>query len=155
VYCEKPCTKTIAESLEVLERYPSVEMLRLAIETAKVPLLKDEATAISLAIAQRTRVEPGEIRKLLAHLSYAPTKVEILRAEYGAGDKWKDVTEILRRHVGDFPVIALPSSSYNAGLGGDPLPRVPKELKIQYRINGKPGEVSLPENATIVLPVPK
>ncbi|MHC4403500.1 MAG: HEAT repeat domain-containing protein [Planctomycetota bacterium] len=141
--------------LEVLERYPSVEMLRLAIEAAKVPSLKDEATAISLAIAQRIRVEPAEIRKLLAQLSYAPTKVEILRAEYGAGEKWKDVTEILRRHVGDFPVIALPSSSYNAGLGGDPLPGVPKELKIQYRINGKPGEVSLPENATIVLPVPK
>jgi hypothetical protein len=88
-------------------------------------------------------------------LSYAPTKIEITRAEYGAGDKWKDVTEILRRHVGDFPVIALPSSSYNVGLGGDPLPGVPKQLKIQYRIHGKTGEVSLRENATIVLPVPE
>ena len=141
--------------LEVLERYPSVEMLRLAVEAVKVPSLKDEATAISLSIAQKTRVEPAEMRKLLTHLSYTPTKVEILRAEYGAGKQSKDVTEILRRHVGDFPVIVLPGTSYNAGLGGDPAPRVPKELKIQYRINGKPGEVSLPENAMIMLPVPK
>ncbi|MFH1269284.1 MAG: PBS lyase, partial [Planctomycetota bacterium] len=141
--------------LEVLDRYPSVEMLRLAIEAVKVPSLRDEATAISLAIAQKIRAEPAEIRRLLANVSYAPTKVEILRAEYGVGTQHRDVTEILRRHVGDFPVIVLPGTSYNAGFGGDPAPGVHKELKIQYRINGKPGEVSLPENATIVLPVPK
>jgi len=28
-------------------------------------------------------------------------------------------------------------------------------LKIQYRINGKAGEASLPENAAIMLPIPK
>lgn len=141
--------------LEVLDRYPSLEMLRLAVEAAKVPALKDEATAISLAIAQKTLAEPAEIRKLLAEVRYTPTKVEILRAEYGAGKQSKDVTEILRSHVGDFPVIVLPSTSYNSGFGGDPAPGVRKELSIQYRINGKPGEVSFPENTTIVLPVPK
>ena len=141
--------------LEVLDRYPSVQMLRLAIEAVKVPSLKDQATAIALTIAQKTRAEPAEIEKLLAHVRHAPTKVEILRAEYGAGKQYRDVTEILRRHVRDFPVIVLPGTSYNAGLGGDPAPGVHKELKIRYRIDGKPGEVSLPENATIVLPVPK
>jgi hypothetical protein len=141
--------------LEVLERYPSLEMLRLAVEAVKVPSLKDEATAIALAIAQKTRAEPAEIRKLLAHVRYTPTKLEILRAEYGAGKQGKDVTEILRRHVGDFPVIVLPGTRYNDSFGGDPAPGIPKELKIQYRINGKPGEISLQENATIVLPVPK
>jgi hypothetical protein len=141
--------------LEVLDRYPSVDMLRMATEAVKIPSLKDEATAVSLAIAQKIRADPDEIRKLLANLSYTPTKVEIIKAEYGVGQQGKDVTEILRRHVGDFPVIVLPSTSYNAALGGDPAPGIQKELKIQYRINGKPGEVSLPENATIVLPVPK
>jgi HEAT repeat protein len=141
--------------LEVLDRYPSVQMLRLAVEAVKVPSLKDEATAIALAIAQKIRAEPAEIRRLLANVSYAPSKVEILRAEYGVGSQSKDVTEILRRHVGDFPVIVLPDASYNTGFGGDQAPGVAKELKIQYRINGKPGEVSLPENATIVLPAPK
>jgi len=141
--------------LEVLARYPSVDTLRLAIQAAKVPSLKDEAAAIALAIAQKTRAKPADIQKILALVPHAAVKVEILRAEYGAGKQFKDVTEILRRHVRGFPVIVLPGSGYNAGLGGDPVPGVPKELKIRYRINGKPGEVTLRENATIVLPVPK
>ncbi len=37
---------------------------------------------------------------------------------------------------------------------GDPLPGVVKQLKIQYRINDKPGEASFAENATIMLPTP-
>jgi hypothetical protein len=28
-------------------------------------------------------------------------------------------------------------------------------LKVQYRINGKPGEASFAENAVIMLPMPK
>jgi hypothetical protein len=36
-----------------------------------------------------------------------------------------------------------------------PAPGVVKQLKIQYRINGKEGEVTFQENPTIMLPVPK
>jgi hypothetical protein len=139
--------------LEVLERHPSVDALRLAAETAKIPSMKDQATAVSLTIAQRIRLEPDEIRKLFDHVG-APMKIEILHAEYGAGTTWRDVTDILRRHAGDFPVIVLSSTSYNASLGGDPLPGIRKELRIRYRINSQPGEIILPENATIVLPMP-
>lgn len=141
--------------LEVLQRYPSVTTLRLAIELIKTPSLKDEAMATALSIAQQTRAEPAEIQKLLAHVRQSPMKVEILRAEYGSGKQTKDVTDILRQQARDFPVIALPGANYNAGLGGDPAPGVPKELKIQYRLNGKPGEITLRENATIVLPMPE
>jgi hypothetical protein len=82
-------------------------------------------------------------------------KVEIIKAEYGEGTQFKDVTETLRKYVRDFPLIVLPSSNYNASLGGDPLPGTPKKLKIRYRIDGKAGEATFPENATIMLPVPK
>nr|MBC8874476.1 PBS lyase [Planctomycetota bacterium] len=84
-----------------------------------------------------------------------PVKVEIIKAEYGAGTTWKDVTAILGRHVRDFPLIALPSSSYNSSLGGDPVPGIVKQLKVQYKMNGKAGEAAFPENATIMLPMPK
>jgi hypothetical protein len=57
--------------------------------------------------------------------------------------------------VRGFNVIVMSDSSYNSSFGGDPASGVVKQLKIQYRINGKAGEVSLPENATIVLPPPK
>ena len=142
--------------LEVLDRAPSAETLKLAIEATKVPSLKGEATAIALAMAQKiSGIDPAEIRKLMAQVSYEPVKVEIVKAEYGAGAQQKDVTETLRKQVRDFPVIVLASSSYNSSFGGDPASGVPKQLKIQYRINGKMGEISLPENATIVLPMPR
>ncbi len=140
--------------LEVLERYPNVDMLQLALEAARDPSLKDDATRVSLVIAQKIGGS-AEVQKLLLQFGQKPMKVEIIKAEYGTDTKSKDVTEILRRHVRGFPMIVLPSPQYNSSLGGDPVPGVVKTLKVQYRIDGKDGEVELPENATIVLPLPK
>ena len=140
--------------LEVLERYPNVDMLQLALEAAKDPSLKDDATRISLVIAQKIGGS-AEVQKLLLQFGQKPMKIEIVKAEYGTDTKSKDVTEILRRHVRGFPMIVLPSTQYNSSLGGDPVPGVVKTLKVQYRIDGKEGAVELAENATIVLPMPK
>jgi hypothetical protein len=82
-------------------------------------------------------------------------KIEIIKAEYGADTRVKDVTTILRKHVHDFPVIILPSPNYNSTFGGDPAGGVVKQLKVQYRMAGKPGEATFAEDASIVLPVPK
>ena len=65
------------------------------------------------------------------------------------------MTELLRKQAGDLPVIILASASYNDSFGGDPLPGSAKELKIQYRINGKAGEATFVEDALIILPMPK
>jgi hypothetical protein len=141
--------------LEVIGRYPSIEMLRLAVEAAKVPSLKSDAAAASLAIAQKLGGGSADVQKLLAQVGHDPVKVEIIKAEYGEGAKLKDVTEILRRHVRGLPLIVLPSPNYNSAFGGDPAPNVVKQLKIRYRINGKAAEASFPENAAIMLPMPK
>jgi hypothetical protein len=61
----------------------------------------------------------------------------------------------LLRHARGFPLIVLPQSGYNAAFGGDPVPGVVKQLKVQYRINGKEGEATFAENAAILLPMPK
>ncbi len=84
-----------------------------------------------------------------------PVKVEIVKAQYGAGTKQKDVTAILRKHVGGLPLITLPSAQYNGAFGGDPAPSVVKQLKIQYKIDVKAGEATFAENAAIMLPMPK
>jgi hypothetical protein len=138
--------------LEVLERYPSVETLKLAVELAKTPSLKKEASTTSLAIAQKIGGNAVDVQKLLVQVGQGPVKVEILKAEYGAGTKFVDVTETLRKHVRDFPLIVLPSPNYNASFGGDPAPNVVKQLKIQYRMNGIAGEAAFQENAPIMLP---
>jgi HEAT repeat protein len=141
--------------LEVIGRYPSAAMLSLALEAAKIPELKSEAVAVAMMIAERTGGQSAQLAKLLRETGQAMVKIEIVKAEYGAGTSFKDVTTILRKHVHDFPVIVLPSPSYNAAFGGDPAPGVRKELKVQYRMADQPGEVSFAENATIVLPAPK
>lgn len=139
--------------LEVLLRYPSEEMQPLALEAAKVPALKEEASLVLMGMASKG-INRAELGKALAQAGHAPVKLEIIKAEYGAGAKVKDVTAILRKYAKNYRIIFLPSTSYNASFG-DPAPGIVKQLKIQYRIDGKEGEVSLNENATIVLPMPK
>jgi HEAT repeat protein len=141
--------------LEVIGRYPNAAMLPLALQVARDSELKNEAVAVAMLIAEKTGSRSAELQKLLSDMGQATVKIEIVKAEYGAGTNIKDVTTILRKHVHDFPVIILPSPSYNATFGGDPAPGVVKQLKVQYRMAGKPGEASFTEDASIVLPPPK
>jgi hypothetical protein len=80
--------------------------------------------------------------------------VEIVKADFGAADKQKDVTKTLRQLVGDVQFVKLPAPNYVAAFGGDPAPGTVKQLKVQYRIDGKSGEASFVENALIILPTP-
>jgi HEAT repeat protein len=141
--------------LDVLKRYPSMDSLTLAIKAMKVPDLKEDATQATLVIAQKLGSSGVDLTGILSQAGFERVKVEIVKAEYGAGSIQKDVTAVLQKHVSDLPLITLPSASYNTNFGGDPAQGSVKNLKIQYRINGKPAEVSLAEDAFIILPVPK
>ena len=140
--------------LEVLLRYPSEEMQAIAMEAAKVPALKEQALLVVMGMASKG-INRAELGRALAQAGHTPVELEIVKAEYGAGAKIKDVTATLRKHAKNYRIIFLPSASYNQSLGGDPAQGIVKQLKIKYRIDGKEGEVSLNENATIVLPMPK
>ena len=141
--------------LDVLKRYPSMNALTLAIKAMQVPDLKVDATQATLLIAQKLSGSGTDLTGLLSQAGFEKVKVEIVKAEYGAGSIQKDVTAILQKHVSDLPMISLPSNSYNTNFGGDPAQGSVKNLKIQYRVNGKQGELSLPEDAFIALPMPK
>jgi len=140
--------------LEILLRYPSREMMALALEAARSPELKDEAGIVALAIGHSEGGDFVELRKALAQAGHQAVKLEILEAVYGADTRTKDVTAILRRYAGKYRVIFLPSPFYNETFG-NPCPLVPKHLTIRYRIDGKEGEVTLPENSTMLLPMPR
>jgi len=141
--------------LDVLQRYPSVGTLRVAVEAGKIPSLKNDAAAAAHLMAEQIGGSALDVKTLLEQVGHDPVKIEILEARYGADGKFKDVTATLQQHVGDFPLIKLPSTSYNTAFGGDPARGVVKSLKVRYRIDGKEGEASFAENATIVLPMPK
>ncbi len=137
--------------LEVMERYPNVEMLKLAVETGRTTTLKNDAARVALAIAQKIGGASIDVENLLAQLGQEPVKLEIIKAEYGVSGRYQDVTEVVRRSVRGLPLILLPSPNYNAAFGGDPAPGIVKELRIQYRMNGRHGEAVFPEDAAILL----
>jgi hypothetical protein len=72
----------------------------------------------------------------------------VVRAEYGAGETWKDVSEIIESSVNSG------ATSFRVGndtLGGDPVPGQVKSLR--FSLGGPLGldEKSYPEGSTIVL----
>jgi hypothetical protein len=140
--------------LDVLQRYPSPAMLSLASQAAQNSELREAANQATLVIAQKLAAQGVDVSKQLEQAGLERAKVEIVKAEYGSGSTQKDVTLVLQKYASDLPIVALPSPEYNKHFG-DPAPGSTKQLKVQYRINGKPGEVIFAENALIILPTPK
>jgi HEAT repeat protein len=140
--------------LDVLARYPSLEGLQLASEAAKTASLKPDATKAVLVITQKIGGNSPQIQQILTQLGQKQVKIEILRAEYGAGKKLKDVTDLVRQSVHGFPLLILKGSMYNEAFGGDPAPGALKKLQVEYSLNGKKGKAAFAENATIILPNP-
>jgi hypothetical protein len=158
--CQKAlgASSNVAEKklvLEVLGRYPTRDMLKLAAEASSTPSIKRDAVRVALAIAQKLGDQGGEVREIVAKLPLDPVKLEIVKAQYGAGSVQQDVTEALRRHARNAQLISLPSPSFSEHLAGDPVPGAPKQLTVQYRINGKAGTATFAENSLIWLPMPK
>lgn len=140
--------------LEVLQRNPSPEALQMAIKAMEVADLKNDASTSVLMIAHDLGAKGIDVRELLTSAGFKAVKLEIVKAEYGVDSTQKDVTAVLRKLITDLPLIDLPSG-YNKSFGGDPAPSKVKQLRVQYRIDGKPGEAVFAENAPIILPIPE
>ena len=104
----------------------------------------DAARTTMLAMMKKLGGDPAKARDILAKAGIDPVKLEIVKAEYGAGGKTKDVTETLKKCVDGLPLIMLPAGSYNDSFGGDPVPGTAKILKVQYQMNGSAGDVDVP-----------
>ncbi|MFO0868556.1 MAG: HEAT repeat domain-containing protein [Pirellulales bacterium] len=141
--------------LEVLKRYPSVESLQLSVQLGQSAELKEDGTQAALAIASKLGNRGAEVLEALSKAGLSKVKLEIIKAEYGAGSNQRDVTAILRKQASDLPLVSLPGATYNEAFGGDPAAGVVKQLRIQYRLNGQAGEATFAENALIILPMPK
>ncbi|MCE2793165.1 MAG: HEAT repeat domain-containing protein [Planctomycetota bacterium] len=141
--------------LDVLRIHPSPEAFLLATELAETGEVNAEAMETAATIAQKLGGQELDLERLKRVFGAKAVELEILEAKYGAGDNWQDVTDVLRKLTGKLPWVSLPSPNYNQSFGGDPAPGVPKQLRVRYRINGKEGEVSLAENALVLLPTPK
>ena len=149
--------KTDAERklvLEVARRYPDMAMLELAAKAGAQAGVKPEARIAAAAILQRLPEASPDAYRLAEGLGLAKVKLEIVKATYGAGEKQKDVTDVVRKNAGSLPLVFIPGDGFNKVFGGDPAPGEKKLLTIRYTIDGKPGEAKIEENGTIELPLP-
>jgi hypothetical protein len=73
----------------------------------------------------------------------------IMRAQYGADYRFRDVTGLLNSRIqGD----QLSMRITNDAMGGDPAPDRPKILTVSYEYNGQPGKLVVNEKDTLTLP---
>jgi hypothetical protein len=149
---ERPDERKLA--LEVLSLYPSLEGLKLATALSRDSALKEEARNAALTIAGKLIGKNAKQREVLGLLSLEPVKLQIVKAQYGAGAKQKDVTSVVRSSAKGLPLIVLPNDNYNRAFGGDPASGTPKQLTIEYTMDGKSGSATFAENAPILLPQP-
>ena len=150
-------TKTPAERklvLEVARRYPDIEMLKLAAKAGAEEEIKPEARIAAAAIVKKLPEESAEAYALAKGLGLEKVKLEIVKATFGAGDRQKDVTDVVRKNAGSLTLIFIPGDNFNKVFGGDPAPGAEKHLTIEYTIDGKAGTAKIDENGTILLPTP-
>jgi hypothetical protein len=150
-------TKTPAERklvLEVARRYPDIEMLKLAAKAGAEEEIKPEARIAAAAIVKKLPEESAEAYALAKGLGLEKVKLEIVKATFGAGDRQKDVTDVVRKNAGSLALIFIPGDNFNKVFGGDPAPGAEKHLSIDYTIDGKAGTAKIGENGTILLPTP-
>jgi hypothetical protein len=142
--------------LEVLKRYPNLETLKLALKArGDFDKLTEEATETAFDIARKLSTQSDAVKEIFADAGLPKIELKILKAEYGADGARQDVTEILRKHIGNSQFVSLPSTSYNVVFGVDPAPNSPKQLKVSYEIDGKPAEATFAENSLLILSMPK
>jgi hypothetical protein len=108
--------------------------------TGQIPKGMTLETSDELTFAKSKKLATSPARK--------SAKLEIIKASYGKGEVWMDVTDQLR-------AVAQPGfvqAKLGISLAGtDPVPNVVKETKVEYRLNGKPGSITLAEDSTLSL----
>jgi len=79
--------------------------------------------------------------------AYGPAArpLEILKAEYGAGDRWHDATQAVKGMINGNRLVVTADNNSLAG-GWDPASGVPKVLKISYMLGGERHDDEVGEN---------
>jgi hypothetical protein len=92
----------------------------------------------------------GTISELEDLLEIPNTGLIIHSAVYGAGSLFVDVVDKLDRYI---TYRGLSFRISNQGMGGDPVPGVKKELRINYSLNGKRIEETINENEELSITI--
>mgnify|MGYP005840610197 FL=1 len=115
------------------------DLFGTALATAREIKTPEVAEAIATELAQRVPPEAIETPRLT-----------IVKAIYGAGNQWADVTDALAAMVRGGSLFVQASN----GLAGDPAPGVVKELRLTYDLGNERKEVTLREGEGLQIGAP-
>jgi hypothetical protein len=94
-------------------------------------------------------VGEGDDLNLPGDSDYFQGNLRILRAQYGAGHRYADVTELLNSQIQDD---RLSLRVTNETMGGDPAEDIRKQLSVSYLYNGQQFQVVVEEKEDLNLP---
>jgi opacity protein-like surface antigen len=95
------------------------------------------------------RVNEKDTLNLPSESDFFAGNLRIMRAQYGVGRRYADVTDLLNSQIqGD----QLNLRITNDTMGGDPDPEQRKQLTVFYIFNGRPSRVMVNEKSTLTLP---
>lgn len=105
------------------------------------------STARELKGAEVSKVLVGQLGPIQKGEEKKPALLTIKKAEYGAGDRWADVTQAVAAAVRNNTLRITASNA----LAGDPAPGVVKQLRMVYAIGGQEQTIAVKENDSVVL----
>jgi hypothetical protein len=95
------------------------------------------------------RVNEKDTLNLPSESDFSPGNLRVMRAQYGIGRRYADVTDLLNSQIqGD----QLNLRITNDTMGGDPDPNQRKQLIVFYVFNGRPSRVIVNEKSALTLP---
>ena len=77
-----------------------------------------------------------------------PNELRIILAEYGAKDQWLDVTEKVQQKIHENQLSIYASNN----ISGDPIPGHPKQLKVEYLLDGVTKKSRVGEGMKLEIP---
>jgi hypothetical protein len=108
---------------------------------SRIEVVGDVAGNVELRISPTSDFKNA---KVVAARPASSSSLVIRKAVYGAGDRVVDVTEKVRAARGMVQVD-------NTLAGGDPAPNVPKELRVDYQIDGQTQSAAVQEHGSLSL----
>jgi len=146
----------LPKHLEIAALYGAIrargaEGLPLAVECLRSD--DTDVFRVGLAMAQQlpgeavTKALVDELPKLAPPPGESPKTLAVVKAEYGAEDKWIDVTDKVAAAVRGNMLTVTASNA----LAGDPIHGVVKQLKLVYTLDGEEHTVTIAEGETFDL----
>jgi hypothetical protein len=131
----------------------TVPLFKTNSETTTIPITFDPVGSV-FVMFQKPQTSAGHPISLVITTNEkkatpTPSKLEILKATYGTGDKTVDVTSKVASMITN-GTLSIHADTATLGVP-DPAPNVVKQLSLEYKLNGETASKTIPEKGMLNL----